>query len=94
MDKTTLTTIFSAKTFSAFAAAALLAAGVLAFAPGLTAPVEAGTPSAKGDRLDWRLLGTKCSQRAWPYFEEGCMRDGNTRRIEVKAARLVTTDRF
>jgi hypothetical protein len=82
------------KMLSAAAGAALLAAALLAFMPGSTAPVEAGTPSAKSDRLDLRVIGTKCSQKAWPYFEAGCMRNTQTRTAQVSDVRIVSSDRF
>lgn len=83
------------KIFAAIAVAALLA-GVAVVAPGLSlTKVEASTPKAgaKGDRLDYRPTGIACSQRGWPYFETDCLRSTTTPSRQVKAVRLVTTDR-
>ena len=38
------------------------------------------------------IIGTKCSQQAWPYFEAYCLRD--QRQSEARPARIVTTDRW
>ena len=83
------------KVFAAIAAAAILAALVV-MVPGMTAKVEASTPKAgtKGDRLDYKAYGTACSQRGWPYFETGCLRNLTSPTREAKAVRLVTTDRL
>jgi hypothetical protein len=33
------------------------------------------TPTlGKGDRLDIQSRGVHCSQHAWPYYEQGCLR--------------------
>lgn len=79
---------------SALAAAALIA-GAITLLPGMSQNVIAGTqPSiAKTDRLDYRPLGSECSQRGWPYFENGCLRDPSDRRGFAKEVRIVTPDR-
>jgi hypothetical protein len=36
------------------------------------------TPTlGKGDRLDIQSRGVHCSQHAWPYYEQGCLRSAN-----------------
>jgi len=79
---------------SAIALAALLVSGltILPNASEVVAkePIHAG----KGDRLDYRPLGTQCSEQAWPNFEAGCMRDPRAAHGKAKQARMVTADRM
>jgi hypothetical protein len=83
------------RTLSAIAAAALGAAVVMAL-PGFSPSVEAGTtaPLAKSDRLDYRPLGSECTERAWPYYGANCMRDLTQTAGQARIVRLVTTDRL
>jgi hypothetical protein len=83
------------KTLSAFAAAALGAALVLAL-PGFSPEVEARTPPpvVKADRLDLRPTGQACTQQAWPYYEATCLRDRNQPQGQARTVRVVTTDRI
>jgi hypothetical protein len=73
--------------------AALAAAAFVTF-PSLSPRVEAGTPvpGAKSDRLDTRPLGPSCSQKAWPYFEAGCLRDTRRTMGQAREVRLISTD--
>ena len=79
---------------SAIACAALIASAVTIL-PSFSDKVVASAPihSGKGDRLDARPLGIRCSEKAWPYFEANCLRDGRTPLGQAKAARIVTADR-
>jgi hypothetical protein len=83
------------RTLSAVAAAAIGAALVMAL-PGFSPVVEAGTPSpiAKTDRLDYRPLGNDCAEQTWPYYGVDCLRDRTEASGQVRAVRLVTTDRL
>ena len=47
----------------------------------------------KADRIDFRPLGTACSQNAWPYFEASCLRDRNNAMGTARAVRVITTNR-
>ena len=82
------------KTASAIAAAAVIAAAI-AVMPGFATQVDASTPVAmsKGDRLDIRPIGKDCSQKAWPYFENGCLRNASNRAVPQQQARLVSAER-
>jgi hypothetical protein len=75
---------------------AALIAGTVTVLPSFSDKVVAKAPiqSGKGDRLDIRPIGTKCSEQAWPYFEAGCLRDLRVAEGKAKAARIVTADRF
>ena len=87
--------------------AAALVAGFVAFvAPNvqagtpkpeaIAAQVETAVPAAapKADRLEVKIPGAGCSQRAWPYYEQDCLVDFDARwRGEPRKVRLVTTDR-
>jgi len=79
---------------SAFAAAAFGAALVMAL-PGFSPPVEAGSsmPVDKSDRLDYRPVGTDCSQEAWPYFQADCLHDRAQTAGQARTIRLVTAER-
>src|SRR4051812_45391284 len=83
------------RSISAIALAALIA-GTMTVLPSFSDKVVASAPihSGKGDRLDIRPLGAKCSEQAWPYFEAGCLRDKRTSMGRAKSARIVTADRF
>jgi hypothetical protein len=74
---------------------AALVAGAITVLPGASDKVSASAPlnSGKGDRLDIRPLGAKCSEQAWPNFEAGCLRDKRQAMGQVKAVRTITTDR-
>ncbi len=79
----------------AIIAAAIVAAGFVATLS-ISAEVEArgSVPGAKADRADVRPLGTDCSEKGWPYFEASCLRDTRNPFGQVRAVRVVTTDRL
>jgi hypothetical protein len=83
------------RALSAVAAAAIGAAVMMAL-PGFSPAVEAGTtdPMVKTDRLDYRPLGTECTERAWPYYGANCLRDHTQAAGQARTVRLVTTDRL
>ena len=72
-----------------------LIAGTATILPSFSDKVVASAPihSGKGDRLDIRPLGTRCSEQAWPNFEASCLRDRRTSMGQVKPVRVVTADR-
>jgi len=82
------------KTIYAVAAAAIVAACFVAFL-GFAMEVEARAqlPGAKADRADTRPLANTCSQRAWPYFEAGCLRDARNTFGQARIVRVVAADR-
>lgn len=82
------------KTLSAVAAAAIVAAAI-AVMPGFATQVDASVPVAgkKADRLDIRPIGTECSQKAWPYFENGCLRNAGNRTMPRQQVRIVSAER-
>jgi hypothetical protein len=73
---------------------AALVAGAWIILPGASATVVASSPlnNGKGDRLDYRPLGSQCSEQAWPYFEASCLRDKRHANGQVKPVRIVTAD--
>jgi hypothetical protein len=83
------------RALSAVAAAAIGAAVMMAL-PGFSPAVEAGTtdPMVKTDRLDYRPLGTECTERAWPYYGANCLHDRTQAAGQARTVRLVTTDRL
>jgi hypothetical protein len=83
------------KTVYAIAVAAVAAACFVAF-PSLSFQVQARSWAlgAKGDRADMRPLGTDCGQKAWPYFDAACLRDGRNPLVTPHQARLVMADRI
>lgn len=82
------------RTIPALVAAAAIA-GALTVWPGASGSVSASAPlnSGKGDRLDIRAAGAKCSQQAWPYYEAGCVKDRRQTMSQAKPVRIVTTNR-
>ena len=89
-----MTKIFG-RSISAIALAALIA-GTATILPSFSDKVVASAPihGGKGDRLDIRPLGTRCSEQAWPYFEANCLRDKRTAMGHAKSPRIVTADRL
>jgi hypothetical protein len=83
------------RSISAVVLAALIA-GAATILPTFSDRVAASAPihTGKGDRLDIRPLGTKCSKNAWPYFEAGCLRDHRTALAEAKAVRIIALDQL
>jgi hypothetical protein len=84
------------RSISSVALAALVAGAATIFVPTFSDKVVASAPihSGKGDRLDIRPLGTKCSEQAWPYYEAACMRDRFAAQGKAKQARIVSADRI
>jgi hypothetical protein len=84
----------ASKAVSAILAAAAVA-GALTIIPGASDKVSASSPlnSGKGDRLDIRPLGAKCSEQAWPYYEAACMKDVRSPMGQAKASRVVAADK-
>ena len=80
---------------SAVALAALIA-GTVPILASFSDQVVAKAPmhSGKGDRLDIRPLGAKCSENAWPYYEANCLRDTRAAIGKVKQARVVSATGF
>ena len=62
------------KIIGGVAAVLLLMGGAVILADG-GADARAPRMGVKGDRLDLRPLGSTCSQRGWPYYENECLRD-------------------
>ncbi len=84
---------FYPKTISAVAAAAAIA-GALTIWPGASDPVAASVNNGKSDRLDTRAIGTKCSEQAWPFYENNCVRDRREAMGQVtREVRVVVADR-
>jgi hypothetical protein len=74
---------------------AALLAGAATILSGTSDRVVASAPmhTGKGDRLDLRPLGTRCSEQAWPYFAANCVRDPRIALGQAKSARIVAPDR-
>jgi hypothetical protein len=51
-------------------------------------------PAVKGDRLDIRPIGTACSQHAWPYYDNACLRDRRRPTDRTREVRVVSADRL
>ncbi len=75
--------------------AAAVVAAALTIISGASGKVSASAPlnSGKGDRLDIRVVGPKCSQQAWPHYEPGCIKDRKMPMGQAKAVRVVSTER-
>ena len=53
---------------------------------------EVPAPAAKQDRLPV-ASGAPCSQRAWPYYDQDCLVDFDSRSASLARSGIVTTDR-
>jgi hypothetical protein len=81
-------------------AAAGLIAGVIIFltsvAPQANVPGNnAAAPQvfAKGDRLPVLAKGAKCTQRAWPNYEQNCLFDNRRSADDIHKVTVVNIDR-
>jgi len=81
---------------SAYVIAAMFIAAAIVGLPSLSPQVQAHAPvpDVKTDRLDARPLGSACSQREWPYFDTGCLRDAKNPHGIARQVRMVSTDRL
>ena len=85
---------FYSKTISAVVAAAAIA-GALTIIPGASDTVAASGNTGKGDRVDIRAVGPKCSEQAWPFYEKNCVRDNREAMGQVtRDVRVVVADRI
>jgi hypothetical protein len=73
--------------------ATMLLGSVLAV-PGTEVMASISQPAIKGDRLDIRPIGTACSQRAWPYYDNACLRDPRRPTGRTREFRIVSADRL
>lgn len=82
------------KTAYAVAISAIAASLFVAF-PSLSPQVGASAPivGAKGDRADLRPLGAECGEKAWPYFDAACTRDGRMPLAQPRDIRMIGADR-
>lgn len=78
---------------SAITFAILLVSGLTSMPSSSEVAAKAPIHAGKGDRLDYRPLGTQCSEQAWPYFEASCLRDKRAAMGKAKTARIVTANR-
>jgi hypothetical protein len=78
----------------AIAVSAIAATLFVAF-PSLSPQVGAVAPIAgvKGDRADIRPLGVDCGEKAWPYFDAACTRDGRTPLAQPRDIRIIAGER-
>ena len=51
-------------------------------------------PAVKSDRLDIRPIGTACSQHAWPYYDNACLRDRRRPTGRAREVRVLSVDRL
>jgi len=84
------------KALSAIAIAAFIAAA-LTVLPGFAPQVEASVHSSiilkKADRLDYRPIGTDCSQQAWPNFEPSCLRNAGNKAVPTQVRTVSVVQR-
>jgi hypothetical protein len=82
------------KTAYAVAVSAIAASCFVAF-PSLSPQVGASAPvlGAKGDRADIRPLGVDCGEKAWPYFDAACTRDGRIPLAQPRDVRVISAER-
>ena len=83
------------KMIYAVAAAAAIAAAFVVLTS-LSPQVQAHGPvfGVKGDRVDARPIGAKCSQHEWPYFEASCLRDPRQPFGQARQVRIIPLDRM
>jgi hypothetical protein len=81
-----------------FVIASIAAATVIAAVVALAAPsteVKANTPAgANSDSLPAQKYGPACSQKAWPYYDNDCVRDYRQATTQTTKVRFVSVDRL
>jgi hypothetical protein len=81
-----------------FVIASLTAATVIAAVVAFAAPsteVKASTPAgAESDSLPALKFGPACSQKAWPYYDNECVRDYRQATGQATKVRFVSVDRL
>ena len=83
------------KSIYVVAAAAAIAAAFVVLTS-VSPQVQAHGPvfGVKSDRVDARLIGTKCSQHEWPYFEAACLRDPRHPFGQAREVRIIPLERL
>jgi len=83
------------KSIYVVAAAAAIAAAFVVLTS-VSPQVQAHGPvyGVKGDRADVRPIGSKCSEREWPYFEAACLRDPRKPFGQPRQVRIIPLDRL
>jgi hypothetical protein len=83
------------KSIYAVTAAAAIAAAFVVLTS-LSPQVQAHGPvyGVKADRIDARPIGSKCSEREWPYFEAACLRDPRHPFGQARQVRIIPLDRL
>lgn len=66
--------VFHASVLRAAVATVVLVAAATLTIWSLTGEAYSSPTLGKGDRLDIQSRGIHCSQNAWPYYEQGCLR--------------------
>jgi hypothetical protein len=75
-------------------ATATVIAAVVAFAAPST-EVKASTPvGAESGSLPAQKLGPACSEKAWPYYDNECVRDYRQATGQATKVRFVSVDRL
>jgi hypothetical protein len=81
-----------------FVIASLAAATVIAAVVALATPsteVKASTPAGtNSDSLPAQKYGPACSQKAWPYYDNACVRDYRQATGQATKVRFVSVDRL
>ena len=70
--------LFNANIFRAGLATVVLVAAATLIIWGFTGEAHSTPTLGKGDRLDIQSRGATCSQQAWPYYDQGCLRSTMT----------------
>jgi hypothetical protein len=78
-----------AKTLSVLFAAATIV-GSATVLSGASEPASVSAKLGKGDRLDIRAVGPKCSEQAWPYYEASCVK-GSAKTVRIVTANKIST---
>jgi hypothetical protein len=76
------------------AAATLLGSVVYVLAASPEVSVGVSLFAYKADPFEARWTGLVCSERAWPYYDNSCLRDPNRPGNRVRTVRVVSADRM
>ena len=86
--------MFKIRFSAVIAATFLLSSAVYILAAPASDVTAISQAAASNDQSPGHAIGARCSEKAWPYYESGCVRDLRQSTGRAQAVRIVSTDRL
>lgn len=86
--------MFKIRFSAVIAATFLLSSAVYILAAPASDVTAISQAAASNDQSPGHSIGARCSEKAWPYYESGCVRDLRQSTGRAQAVRIVSTDRL